>query len=136
MRRVYASGYDAQLVIQEFVPGTSNELALKIAKKERDMGEKYDPDDMVIKYMPYVYKAYKIYWAKKSAIYEAKHSNIVHRFFSWITNYQFDIEAKLQNVLTQLSFQAGEDAVYKAKDEKGEVFYTSVEHGDYEDTFI
>ena len=128
--------HDRAAEIEQLVPGTYPEYALKIAKKERELGKEYSGEEIVIKFMPEVYGPYKIYMAKKSAIYEAKHSNIVHRFFSWITNYQFDIEAKLQDVLTEVSFKAGKDAVHKVKNDKGEVFYTTEEHGDYEDTFI
>ena len=128
--------HDRAAEIEEMIPGTNPSYALKIAKKERELGKEFSAKEIVLKFMPEVYGPYMIHVAKQRAIHKAKNSNIVHRFFSWITNYEFDKQAELEEVLTEMASEKGVDVVDMVKGKDGKVTYTTVATGDYEDTFI
>ena len=113
-------------------------LALRVAKKEDEIGKEYTDREIIAKYLgPASWAAYRVQEAKRRAKQNAMNSNIVHRFFSWITNYAFDKMETLSDELDQVMFEAGKDQIVTRKDEKtGEEYYDTEEHGDYFDTFI
>lgn len=127
---------DRAAEIRQIMPGTNPQLALRIAKQEKEIGKEYSYDEIVRKYMPGRYGEYRIRLAKLTAVSDAKKKNIIHRFFSWITNYQFDIQAELAETLQEIASSKGADVVNMVKDDKGHVTYTTEATGDYEDTFI
>lgn len=130
---------DRAAQIKENIPYMFDKLALRVAKKEAEIGKEYTDREIIAKYMGSAFWGpYLVQMADRKAIQNAKKSNIVHRFFSWITNYAFDKEEAYQEVLDDVLYEQGKEFVYTTKDEKtGKVEYDTDKHNeDYEDTFI
>ena len=124
--------------LKKYIPGMDDALALRVAKKEDEIGKEYTDREIIAKYLgPASWAVYRVQEAKRRAKQNAMNSNIVHRFFSWITNYAFDKMETLSDELDQVMFEAGKEQIYTRKDENtGEEYYETEEHGDYIDTFI